>query len=56
MTTEEQYTMRQLVNALRHARPHVLMSPIIGQEEVMTEIDIALITADELIHWSDKDA
>lgn len=55
MTTEEQDTMRQLVDALRHARPHVLMSPIVGQEEVVTEIDIALISADELIQWSDDD-
>lgn len=44
----------QLVKALRHARPHVMAVEWPRFQEVIDEMDQALIAADEVIHWSDE--
>jgi len=49
--------MLKLVTALRHSRPHVYASSLLDGHRVaalITEVDIALIEADEVIHWSDR--
>jgi hypothetical protein len=44
--------MSRLVNALRHARPHVYAGSLQGAKAVIDEMDVALIEADEVIQWS----
>ena len=57
MTNKEEALIRKLVEALRRARPHVYAllecgDPLKGGKEVISEMDCALIEADEVVNWS----
>jgi len=58
MTEEEKALMLKLVTALRHARPHVIASSLRPSQplhgDLIQYMDIVLVEAGDLIHWSDN--